>query len=111
MSKLLTPKEQISFLEYALDILNHKTVPGLCIVFVENQHFPADSTFKIGKYINGFNITNAKRLSKKYGFLKPTGTGDYYWWRIFHNEPRVAFIKALIAELKEEQLDNTRTST
>jgi hypothetical protein len=58
--------------------------------------------------MDGFNITNARRLSKKYKFQYPNGYSEGYWWDRNSNfdsvekwfKPRIAFINALITELK-----------
>src|ERR1035441_8609044 len=104
----LSKEEQIKTIERViLDIEKVKVTLGLC-------YFLSKALNCHGYYghikilMDGFNITNARRLSKKYKFQYPNGYSEGYWWDRNSNfdnvekwfKPRIAFINALITELK-----------
>ena len=101
----LSNKEQIKFLELGLkSYIESNYMFGLCFHITNLVDFPTDDVYSIGRYIKGFNITNAKRLSTKCNFAKPVGESKSYWWLRYtfdQHVPRIKFIKALIKELEE----------
>ena len=111
--KKFTNQEMINFLTEAKKVFIAKTTKshtdGLCCIITRLPNFPHTLDCKnIKYYIKGFNITNAKRLSKKYGFTSPTGHADGFWWKPYCGSrinkesynARIAFLDALINELK-----------
>lgn len=106
--KKFTNQEMINFLIEAKKVFIAKTTElhtdGLCCIITRLPNFPHTLDCKnIKYYIKGFNIINAKRLSKKYGFASPTGYADGFWWSRINKESynaRIAFLDALINELK-----------
>lgn len=90
---------------------------GLCSCIIFNKSgikfkgnntpdcFPTNDCYLIGRYIPEFSITNAKRLSSKYNFLKPNGKAHEYWWNKYTKEgkqARVAFMDALLTEIQNK---------
>lgn len=114
--KKLTKEKQIDVLENVLERIKEDTfVRGLC-------HYTRKSLLSvchlssvdinISNYIDGFNITNARRLASKYKFSRPDSVASGYWWDRFNflsdgdevewYAPRIGFINALITELKQK---------
>jgi hypothetical protein len=113
----LSKEEQIGILESVLDDISKlKIILGLCGLVkkkLSSKGLEVDvcSSSGISVYIDGFNIANAKRLSKIYNFEYPKGSYYRYWWSGRFDidktkeewyAPRIAFIKALITELKRD---------
>ena len=105
--KRLSKEEQIKVLERVILRMSVRTnYTGICFVL----SVALCSTYnEISELISKFTITNARSLATKYKFQYPDGTKYGYWWekdKNFSNvenwyAPRIAFLKALIEELKE----------
>lgn len=99
MNYLLSPEEQINVLENVKSrLIKHGCCTGLCHIIqseIPNTPYYIPSVY----YIPSFRRANALLLSTKYGFTKPHSTNPY-WWRMGTVKSRLAFINALITELK-----------
>lgn len=113
--KKLSIEKQIEVLELVITKLDFNyNDNGLCgyvgKTLVSLKHiteYQYQTSFDESLYkskIPSFNITNAKRLSKKYKFEYPKG--NCWWWGRHNLEPRKQFINALITELKIKQDEN-----
>lgn len=108
----LSVEEQIEILSIARENLSKTTDndnngffgQGVCcfIYRVLERRFDIYELESIKEYIDGLTKANATRLSFKYGFDRPYGEAKYFWWtnKSKWNAPRLAFLEALITELK-----------
>lgn len=109
----LTIDEQINFLTIVRDKFVNRTFEyGMCNELYHINGFPKVRILgNIKNYIQGFSLENAIELSVKYGFLRPTGDRNWYWWSISTYSglnARVDFLNALITELKIKQENGSK---
>lgn len=79
--------------------LLRKAIKSECHV---NDLFYCD---QIKLYIPEFTLTNARRLSSRYGYKSPRHDAkmDEFWWNNCEFSGRIGFLKALIEQIKNEK--------
>jgi hypothetical protein len=101
MIKPLPIKKQIEILEKVKsNLLWYGCDTGLCTM-ISQRMFVWISYRDIPEYFPSFTRENAFKLSEKYGFTKPHKHSNY-WWRMRTTKSRLAFVNALLKELKEK---------
>jgi hypothetical protein len=99
MKKVLPIKKQIEIIERVKsNLISYGCERGLCKMFRHSMN-GAYFTCQITEQIPSFTRENAFKLSEKYGFTKPHSKADY-WWRVGTTKSRLAFVDALLKELK-----------